>query len=77
MQYLGVELVNIPSGMGGVLPAAVASRNDDGSCQVICLHQEYFPNWLLTVKPEGISPFTYPLTDFAKKCIRERISRRA
>ena len=72
MQYMGTEIVNIPSGMGGVLPAAIAQKHDDGTTQVVCLHEKFYPNWLLTVKADEISPCTYRLTEFAKKCIRER-----
>jgi hypothetical protein len=71
--YLGIRLVCIPSGMGGVLPAAVAAEHEDGTTQVVCLHEEFFPNWLLTVKTSEIKPNTYRLSEFAQKIIRERV----
>lgn len=72
--YRGVQLVEIPSGMGGTLPAAVAARLDGGEVQVICLHPEYFPNFLLSVKATELQPFTYTLTSFAKECIDGRLN---
>lgn len=60
--YKGIEIVSIPSGMGGVLPAAVAMEFDSGEMNVICLHDEYFPNWVFTTKREVVSEYTYPLT---------------
>ncbi|MFO0958252.1 MAG: hypothetical protein U0800_12635 [Isosphaeraceae bacterium] len=72
MIFLGIEVVNISSGMGGVLPAAVAARHDNDTAQVICLHEVYFPSWLLTVKQADITPYTTKLTEFAKRIIKER-----
>ena len=74
MTYLGVEIVTFPSGMGGVLPAAVAARYEDGTAQIICLHEEYFSNWLLTVKQEELKHCSCRLTEFAKQIIKERKS---
>jgi hypothetical protein len=70
---MGIELVDIPSGMGGTLPAAIAARHEDGTTQVICLHEEYFPNYLFTVKTELLRPISYRLSAFARKCIHERL----
>lgn len=67
MQYRNIEILDIPSGMGGTLPAAVASENDDG-LQIICLHPEYFTNWLLTVDRTECRPMSYKLDD-KMKCI--------
>jgi len=75
--FLGVRLVCIPSGMGGVLPAAVAAEHNDGTTQVICLHEEFYPNWLLTVKTSEIKPNTYQISEFGKKIIRERMCKAA
>lgn len=75
VQYRGIDLVDIPSGMGGVLPAAVAQRHDDGTMQVICLHDEFYPNWLLTVKQTDTKPFSYSISDRIKKILDKRITR--
>lgn len=71
-QYLGVELCNIPSGMGGVLPAAKVGHVHEGKEQVICLHSEYYPNWVLTVNQNEITPNTHNLNDFMKATIKQR-----
>jgi hypothetical protein len=68
--------VDIPSGMGGTLPAAIAAKHEDGTTQVICLHEEYFPDYLLTIKTELLIPISYALSDFAKKCIQKRLTSR-
>jgi hypothetical protein len=69
--YRNIELLDIPSGMGGTLPAAVASENDDG-LQVICLHPEFFTNWLLTVQRNECKPMSYRLNDDMKRIIDSR-----
>lgn len=69
--YRGIELVNIPSGMGGALPAAVASE-DAEELRVICLHPEYFTDWVLTVKRSEVTPMTYPLNSAMKAIIDKR-----
>lgn len=71
--YRGLKLVDIPSGMGGVLPAAVSRENEDGTYTVICLHSEYFPNWVLTVNADDCRHFTYKLDDDMKKIIDGRV----
>jgi hypothetical protein len=69
--YNGIELVDIPSGMGGHFPAAIA--NDEGdTLKVICLHPDYYNNWVLQVKRSQVKPFSYRLTDDMKKIIDER-----
>lgn len=70
--YKGFELVDIPSGMGGVLPAVV-SKDIGESLTVVCLHEEYFPNWVLTVERSQVKPFSYKLNDAMKKIIDSRI----
>lgn len=69
--YRNIELLDIPSGMGGTLPAAVASETDDG-LQVICLHPEFFTNWLLTVDRAECKPMSYRLNDDMKRIIDNR-----
>lgn len=68
MQYRNIELLDIPSGMGGTLPAA---RTGD-EIQVICLHSEYYTNWLLTVKKSECKPMSYRLDDKMKRIIDSR-----
>lgn len=68
--YRNIELVDIPSGMGGTLPAAIAKDGDE--VQVICLHPEYYTNWLLTVNKSDCKPMSYRLTDSMKKIIDSR-----
>ena len=58
--------------MGGVLPAAVARRGETET-QVICLHDEFYTNYLLTVQTSEITPFTYPLTQRMKAIIDDRL----
>lgn len=70
--YKGFGLVDIPSGMGGVLPAAVSKDNGE-NLTVICLHAEYFPNWVLTVDKSQVKQFSYKLDDNMKKIIDSRI----
>lgn len=71
MQYRNIELIDIPSGMGGLLPAAVAADHGD-DLQVICLHPEYFNNWLLSVKRSECRPMSYKLTDGMRRIIDSR-----
>ena len=71
MQYRNIELLDIPSGMGGTLPAAVASDNGE-ELQVICLHEEFYSNWLLTVKRSQCKPMTYKLNNNMKRIIDSR-----
>jgi len=74
MEYRGIEIVDIPSGMGGTLPAAIAGKeHSDGRTPVICLHEEFYPNWLLTVPTDQIKPATWRLSKFAKRCIDSRL----
>ena len=49
------DVVNIPSGMGGILPALLLASHSDGTYQVRCIHHEYFPLYLLTVKKSDVS----------------------
>lgn len=70
--YKGFTLIDIPSGMGGVLPAAISKDNGE-SLTVICLHEEYYPNWVLTVERSQVRPFSYKLNDAMKKTIDSRI----
>ncbi|PKD40491.1 hypothetical protein CWO84_10160 [Methylomonas sp. Kb3] len=71
--YKGFKLVNIPSGMGGVLPAVV-SKDNGMTLTVICLHEEYFPNWVLTVERNNIKPFSYRLDHRMRYIIESRIT---
>lgn len=48
------EVVDIPSGMGGTLPALILAKPDDETYQVRCIHQEFYPMWLLTIKAKNI-----------------------
>ena len=57
--------------MGGTLPAAVAADHGD-ELQVICLHDEFWPNWLLTVKASEVKPFSWTLKPAMKKMIDGR-----
>lgn len=72
--YRTIELLNIPSGMGGVLPAAVAEDHGE-KLQVICLHSEYFNNWLLTVNRADCSVMSSALSKDMKSIINKRITR--
>jgi hypothetical protein len=57
--------------MGGTLPAAVA--HDYGEeLAVICLHDEFYPNYLLTVKAKDVKPLSWKLKPSMKKMIDER-----
>jgi hypothetical protein len=67
----GIRLVDIPSGMGGTFPAAVAADHGE-KLDVICLHPDFFNNWLLTVKAEDVRPFSYALTAPMRRIIRDR-----
>jgi hypothetical protein len=70
--FEGVELIDIPSGMGGTLPAAIAADHGE-ELDVICLHHEFFPNWVLTVKRADTKPWTWgALNNRMKKIIRSR-----
>ena len=71
MQYRNIELLDIPSGMGGVLPPAIAADHGE-ELQVICLHPEYLNNWLLTVKRSECKPISYRLDDKMKRIIDSR-----
>lgn len=73
MQYRNTELLDIPSGMGGIFPAAVAADHGE-ELQVICLHPEYFTNWLLSVKRSECQPMTYKLDDKMRRIIDSRKS---
>lgn len=72
MQYRNIELLDIPSGMGGILPAARCGVETGEEIQVICLHPEYYTNWLLTVKKSECNPMTYRLDDKMKRIIDGR-----
>lgn len=72
MEYRGIKLVDIPSGMGGAFPAAVAAAGAEET-QVICLHEEFYPNWLLTVKTSELKPFSYRITPRMKRIIDSRL----
>lgn len=74
MQYLGIEIIDIPSGMGGTLPAAIAEDHGN-ELQVICLHEQFFTDWLLTVNKAEIKPCSYTLTPFMKNIIQRRKSK--
>lgn len=69
MEYLGIKLVNIPSGLGGTLPAALTGHEHDGQVTVICLHDEFYPNWVLTVAAADIKPWTWGEPDARMKRI--------
>jgi hypothetical protein len=71
-EYRGVKLRDIPSGMGGVLPVAV-SNEVDGTTWVVCLHDEFFPNWVLTVPSAELRPFSHRLDAHMKKIIDSRL----
>jgi hypothetical protein len=72
--FHGVKLCNIPSGMGGVFPAAICSDPDDkDNVQVVCLHSDYFTNWVLSVKVADIKPLTYQLSEEMKNIILSRV----
>lgn len=70
--YKNVSLCCIPSGMGGVLPAAIAKDHGE-QLTVICLHEEYFPNWVLTINKSDIKPNSYQLVDSYKRIINGRL----
>lgn len=68
------DLVYIPSGLGGVLPAVVLFKDID-SYQVRCIHQEFYPMWLLSVKNENIKRFDGLLTKTEKASYLKIISK--
>lgn len=71
-EYRGIELVDMPSGMGGKLPAAVAM--DEGEAlQVLCIHPDYFNNFLMTVPRSQCEPCSYRLTRDMMRLIDQRI----
>lgn len=70
-EYAGVELVDIPSGMGGVFPAAVLADHGD-EIQVVCLHGHYYTDWVLTVKRADTRACTYTITRDMKRIIDSR-----
>ena len=70
-KYAGTKLIDIPSGMGGTLPAAIAADHGE-TLQVVCLHHEFYTNWILTVKKSETKPFSYHLTNGMKKIIQSR-----
>lgn len=72
IKYKNIELVDIPSGMGGTLPAAVAVDNGE-DLQVICLHHEFYPACLLNVKRKDVKPMTWTLKPSMKKIINKRM----
>jgi len=51
-------VVNIPSGLGGVLPALVLNEavDSEGKIQVRCIHEEFYPLWILNVPVADIKP---------------------
>lgn len=72
-EYMGVRLVDIPSGMGGTLPAAVARVDvENGEYQVICLHHEFFPDHMLSAKISECHEMSYKLTPAMKAMIARR-----
>lgn len=71
-EYNGVQLCNIPSRMGGVFPAARTGSKHEGKEQVICLHPEFWTNWVLTIKEDEISTASFELTPAMKKIINSR-----
>jgi hypothetical protein len=74
-EWRGVRLISIPTGLGRLLPAAVAADHGE-ELQVICLHPEYHRDWVLTVKRKSILPNRYRLTGDMKSIISQRQSRR-
>jgi hypothetical protein len=70
--YKGLKLVDIPSGLGGVLPAVISYEWDD-KYSVICLHDEYFTNWMLQIDKDKVKPMSYTLTDAMKAIIESRL----
>jgi hypothetical protein len=71
-EYKGFKLVDIPSGLGGVLPAVISYEYDD-KYSVICLHDEYFTNWALQIDKDKIKPMSCVLTDAMKALIESRL----
>jgi len=73
-EYKGIKLVDIPSGLGGTLPAAIAGEpHSDGLVPVICLHSEFYTNWLMVCKPESLRPMSSMLNTRMKRIINSRL----
>ena len=72
-QYKNTELVDIPSGLGGVLPAAIAEKRETEST-VICLHPHFYTNWVLTVDNKDLKPISSYLSDDMAKIIDSRLN---
>lgn len=66
------EYIDIPSGMGGTLPAVIANHHGE-YVQVICLHPEFFPGWLMTVRRDECRPMTYQLTEAMQAIAKRRL----
>ena len=66
------EYVDTPSGMGGTLPGVVAYDGGD-ELQVICLHGEFFTNWLFNVRRDQCKPLSYRLDDDMRRIVRRRM----
>lgn len=75
-EYRGAKLVDIPSEMGGSLPAALTGHQDeDGRVYVVCLHPEFYTNWVFTAAPANIKPWTWgSLTPAMKRIIASRVA---
>ena len=59
--YKGFRLVNVPSGLGGSLPAALLEEID-AKVKVLCLHSEFYPGWTLKFDASHVKPLSYRLT---------------
>lgn len=64
-------VVNIPSGLGGVLPALVLNDvvDSEGKIQVRCIHHEYYPLWILHVPAAEIKPCLSELHQLEKRVL--------
>ncbi|MGZ8528944.1 MAG: hypothetical protein ACXWYM_00005, partial [Candidatus Binatia bacterium] len=76
------RMVSIPSGMGGTFPAVLCKAGDelqpdaDGNVQVICVHKEFYPDWLMTVAAKDVKMHDplYYFGAFAKKIVNRRFN---
>ena len=71
--YRNIPIVSFPSGMGGWLPGAVALDDpESSSLVVICLDEQFFTNWVLSVPRSQVKANQHELSEAAKRIIDSR-----
>lgn len=66
------DLMYMPSGMGGILPCVLVTPGDVDT-DVRCIHTDFYPMQLVTVKTEALKPMPASSQEYwAKRAARAR-----